>query len=62
MLLHWPIHWYHSRADLIWPDGPFKRKMTCCLFLPAIFLFPVGSLPLKADLANSTVAKKALVT
>ncbi len=19
-----PIHWYHSRADLIWPIGPFK--------------------------------------
>jgi hypothetical protein len=19
-----PIHWYHSRADLIWAVGPFK--------------------------------------
>ncbi len=19
-----PIHWYHSRADPIWPVGPFK--------------------------------------
>ena len=20
-----PIQWYHSRADLIWPDGPFNN-------------------------------------
>jgi hypothetical protein len=20
-----PIHWYHSRADLIWPVGPFNH-------------------------------------
>jgi hypothetical protein len=21
-----PMQWYHSHADLIWPDGPFKDK------------------------------------
>ncbi len=21
-----PIHWYHSRADLVWPDGSLKGQ------------------------------------
>jgi hypothetical protein len=21
-----PIHWYHSRVDLIWPVGPFNGE------------------------------------
>ncbi len=24
MSLSRPIHWFHARADLIWPVGPFK--------------------------------------
>ncbi len=24
MFFLWPIQWYHSHADPIWPDGTFK--------------------------------------
>ncbi len=30
-----PFQWYHSRADLIWPDGTFKKliKILCVITL-----------------------------
>jgi hypothetical protein len=31
MFLLWPIHWYHSQGDFIWPVGPFNMFIEQCV-------------------------------
>ncbi len=38
MSLPRPFHWDHFQADLIWPDGPFKRTLTRDFWLQVFFM------------------------
>jgi hypothetical protein len=38
MSLFRPIHWYHSRADLIWPVGTFHRFKANKMIFPDYIL------------------------